>query len=276
LRFAVVGHVEWVEFVRVDRLPETGEIAHALERFEEPAGGGAVAAVQLARLAGESDLFTALGDDQHAERTHGRLGELGVQVHAATRDAPTRGALTFVDAAGERTITTIGERLASSGEDELPWDRLDGADGVYFTAGDAGALRAARGARVLMATPRAGAVLAESGIALDALVFSDRDKRERTAVTELGLKAPLVVATRGSDGGGYTTADGTTGSWDPAPVPGPVGDSYGAGDSFAAAFLWALADGRDTDESLALAARAGAICMTGRGPYGRLLSAADI
>src|SRR5438046_3042188 len=51
MRVAVVGHVEWVEFARVERVPRPGEIVHALETWEEPAGGGAVAAAQLARLA---------------------------------------------------------------------------------------------------------------------------------------------------------------------------------------------------------------------------------
>ena len=49
---AVVGHVEWVQFARVEHVPLAGEVVHASDPFEEPAGGGAVAAVQLARLAG--------------------------------------------------------------------------------------------------------------------------------------------------------------------------------------------------------------------------------
>ena len=31
MRVAVVGHVEWVEFARVERVPDPGEIVHALE-----------------------------------------------------------------------------------------------------------------------------------------------------------------------------------------------------------------------------------------------------
>src|ERR1700741_4045811 len=139
--------------MRVDRIPAGGQIAHASDPFEEPAGGGAVSAVQLARLAGGSELFTALGEDLHAAGTHERLGALGVTLHAAVRDAPPRRAITLVDAAGERTITTVGDRLAAAAADPLPWDNLASADGVYFTAGDAGALTAARAARVLVATP---------------------------------------------------------------------------------------------------------------------------
>jgi ribokinase len=276
LRLAVVGHVEWVEFVRVPRVPAGGEIVHGTDSFEEPAGGGGVAAVQLARLAGEADLFTALGDDDLAGRTRQRLGELGVSVHSAVRDSPTRRALTQIDAAGERTITTIGERLAARIDDELPWDLLDAADGVYFTAGDSGALEAARKARVLVATPRAGAVLKEAGVELDALVFSDEDEHERSAAGELTPRPALQVATRGPAGGVYRTADGTGGTWKVVPPPGPIVDSYGSGDSFAAALCSALADGRGTDEALAIASRAGAACMTGRGPYECQLTSADL
>ncbi|MGA7704091.1 MAG: PfkB family carbohydrate kinase, partial [Solirubrobacteraceae bacterium] len=68
-KLAVVGHVEWVTFARVPHIAKAGEIVHAESPFEEPAGGGAVAAVQLARLAGESVLVTALGDDEHGRRS---------------------------------------------------------------------------------------------------------------------------------------------------------------------------------------------------------------
>ena len=44
-------------------------------------------------------------------------------------------------------------------------------------------------------------------------------------------------------------------------------DSYGAGDSFAAALAFALARGDGLDDALELAARAGASVLTGRGPY---------
>jgi ribokinase len=276
LRFCVVGHVEWVEFVRVERLPASGAIVHGTGAFEEPAGGGAVAAVQLARLNGKAELFTALGDDDLAARSRERLGELGVRVHSAQRNSPTRRAITLVDPAGERTITTVGERLAPGIDDELPWEQLEGADGVYFTAGDAGALRAAREARVLVATPRAGSALSEAGVPIDALVFSDDDELERAAASQLSPPPGVLVATRGADGGSYETAGGATGSWEAAQPPGPIADSYGCGDSFAAALLWALTGGGDPAAAIATAARAGAICMTSRGPYERQLTPADV
>ena len=267
MRVAVVGHVEWVEFVYADHVPAAGEIVHASAGFEEPAGGGAVAAVQLARLAGSAELFTALGEDELAERTRARLPELGVTIHAARRPGRTRRALTFVDARGERTITTIGPRLEPRGDDPLPWDHLDGADGVYVTAADEGALRAARRARVVVASPRAGRVLAESGVGLDALIFSERDELESRVARALQPRPHLLVATRGPDGGRYETADGRSGSWAAAAPPGPIADSYGSGDTFAGAVTYGLAAGQGTEAALRLGAEAGAACMTRRGPY---------
>ena len=276
MRLAAVGHVEWIEFVRGDHVPAAGEIVHAHDSFEEPAGGGAVAAVQLARLAGSATFLTALGGDELARRSRGRLAELGVTVRDATRESPTRRGLTFLDSKGERTIITIGERLTPRGRDALDWGELHRADGVYLTAADAEALHAARAAGVLVASPRAGRVLHEEDVRLDALVYSDRDELETAFARALEPPPTLLVATRGAEGGRYETAQGQTGSWVAAPLPGPIADTYGAGDSFAAALTFALAQGRDPDAALAIAARAGATCLTGRGPYEHQLSAESL
>jgi ribokinase len=271
VRAAVVGHVEWVEFAHVDHVPRAGEIVHATDSFEEPAGGGAVAAVQLARLAGHCQLFTALGDDAHGARSSERLSALDVRVEAAPRDEPTRRAFTFLDAHCERTITTLGERLQPRGSDALPWRDLSEADGVYVTAADVEAIRAARESRVMVATSRAGRALHEAGVRLDALVFSDLDELESGFARALEPRPALLVATRGSEGGRYETDEGQSGTWDAVPPPGPISDSYGCGDSFAASLTYALARGDEAEPALRLAAQAGALCMTGRGPYERQL-----
>ncbi len=53
-RVGVVGHIEWIQFAVTERVPEPGEIIPARATFELAAGGGAVAAVQLAKLAGRA------------------------------------------------------------------------------------------------------------------------------------------------------------------------------------------------------------------------------
>jgi ribokinase len=274
---AVVGHVEWVQFGRVPHVPLAGEVVHASDPFAEPAGGGGVAAVQLARLAGAATLITAVGDDEHGRRSLTRLGALGVEVHACVCEDPTRRALTLVDDRGERTITTLGPRLEPRAQDvEANLQEPDGVDALYFTAGDEATLRAARdAARVLVASPRAGHALG-NGVELDALVLSGGDAVERGGLARAEREAALVVLTEGDRGGSYRARTGASGRWEAVAPPGDPVDAYGCGDSFAAGLTFALGAGLEVEAALALAARCGATCLTGRGPYERQLTGAEI
>jgi ribokinase len=267
MRAAVVGHVEWCEFAEVPHVPHSGEIVHASRIFEEPAGGGAVASVQLRKLAGAAALFTAFGDDETGHRSDAQLREHGVRVEARYRPEPQRRAFIHLDSDGERTITVLGPRLGPRASDDLPWDLLDDTDAVYVTAGDLDAVRQARRARTLVATPRGLDTLAEAHVELDALVSSGRDPGERYIPGDLDPAPKIVVRTLGAAGGEWETASGEHGRWGAAELPGPVRDSYGAGDSFAAGLTYGLGAGWEIAKAVELAARCGAACLTGRGPY---------
>lgn len=258
-RVAVVGHVEWVEFITVEQLPRAGEVLHARESFARAAGGGGVAAVVLAELGAEVDFFCALGRDEAGEAAADQLRRRGVELHVAWREQPTRRALTLLDRHGERTIVTLGERLAPRGSDPLPWERLDGADGVFFTAGDGAALSRARRARQLVASPRAREALRESHVRLDALVLSAVDERERAWASEIGDRARLVVATEGPAGGSWSGE--CAGRWTAVQAPGRPRDSYGCGDSFVAGFTYGLAEGRSVAEAVQIGAQRGALML---------------
>ncbi|HVS84610.1 MAG TPA: PfkB family carbohydrate kinase [Gaiellaceae bacterium] len=270
MQLAVVGHVEWVEFARVGSMPAAGEIVHASEVWEEPAGGGAVAAVQLANLNGSALLFTALGADELGRRSRAELESRGVTVHAAQSASPTRRAFTHVDEGGERTITVLGDKLLPSGEDaSLPWETLARCDAVYFVSGDVAALRAARRSDVLVATARELATLGRGGVEIDLLVGSGEDGGERYEPGMLDPAPKIVVTTAGSLGGWIQPG----GPYLAAPLPGPVEDAYGCGDCFAAGIVFALAQGKAADEAVALGARCGAAVLTGRGAYAGQLTA---
>lgn len=276
MRAAVVGHVEWIEFLRVERLPTAGEIVHASERWEEAAGGGAVAAEQLRKLAGEATFFTALGSDDIGRRSYDDLSATGLTVEAVFRPGPTRRGVTQIDESGERTITVLGKRISPHASDPLPWDRLEGVEALYFTAGDQGALEAARRATTLVATTRVFPLLAGSGVEVDALVGSSLDPSEAHDVGRLDPPPKLVVWTRGAEGGTYIPRGESPRAYEALPPPGPIVDRYGAGDAFAAALAFGLATTGSASESVALAARCGAAVLTGRGPYEGQLSAADL
>jgi ribokinase len=273
MRVAVVGHVEWVEFARVETVPRAGEIVHALETWEEAAGGGAVAVVQLAKLAGTAMLFTALGGDELGRRARAQLTEQGVAVRAMADADPQRRAFCHVDEAGERTITVLGEKLRPSGGDSrLPWNELRNMDAVYFVSGDEDALRAARQACVLVATARELRTLQSAGVQLDALVGSGEDEGELFRPGDLEPPPELVVTTSGGLGGWAQPG----GPFRPAAVPGPVVDAYGCGDAFAAGLTFALARGGPIEDALAFAARCGAAVLAGRGPYSSQVTTEDM
>jgi ribokinase len=272
LRLAVVGHVESAEFARVPHLPRTGEIVHADRAWRATAGGGAVAAVQLAHLCGGATFFTALSDDDDGHGAAGELQRMGVDVRAGfRRREDLRRVFVHVDAQSERTITVIGHRLGPRRRDPLGWADLASFDGVYFTAGDGAAVRAARRARLLIATARAIESLRGTGVELDALMHSAGDANERYARGELDPEPKLVVTTEGSRGGRWRQRGDGLGRYPSFPPPGPIADTYGCGDVFAAGLTAGLAAGFDRDAALWLAARCGAVCATGDGPYGRQL-----
>ena len=264
MNVAVIGHVEWVEFLRVEHVPRPGEIVHTTEHWAEPAGGGAVAAVQLRELAGSVRLFTALGGDELGRRARSELEAMGVTVHSTTTDEPQRRAFTYVDDEGERTITVLGEKLLPSGEDgNLPWEELARCDAVYFVAGDLAALRVARRARVLVATARELTTLRRGDEEIDVLVGSGNDPGERFEHGDLTPPPRTIVTTSGSLGGWIQPG----GPFRAAPLPGPIEDAYGCGDCFAAGLTYALARGDAMEDAVALAAECGAAALTRRGAW---------
>jgi ribokinase len=277
MRVGVVGHVEWVDFISVPRLPRAGEIVQAEGSFARAAGGGGVAAVVLAELGAEVDFFCALGRDAYGRAAARQLSRRGVSVHAAWRSEPTRRAVTLLETGGERTIVTIGERLQPAGSDRLGWRRLRDAAAVYFTAGDTAALVSARRSPVLVASPRAHEALEEPGKRgdgwprqrqhrrndakpIDALVFSAHDRHESKWARAILSQARLIVATEGAKGGRW---QGTSeGRWQAAKPRRKPRDSYGCGDSFAAGFTFGLAEGKSVAQAARVGARAGVRCLT--------------
>lgn len=262
VRVAVVGHVEWVQFARVDRVPAAGEIVHAADTWEEAAGGGAVAAARLAELAGEATLFTSIGQDTLGDRAIEQLEARRVVVRAARPAEAQRRAFCFLDGRAERTITVLGSKLVPSGNDGvLPWEELENADAVYFVSGDPAAVRKARRARVLVATSRELPTLQTAGEELDAVVGSGKDADEVFHPGDLDPAPRLAVTTSGSLGGWAQPG----GPFRAAAPRGPVEDAYGCGDAFGAGLAFALGQGLGVAESIELAAACGAEALTLRG-----------
>jgi len=151
-------------------------------------------------------------------------------------------------------ITVLGDKLLPAGP--LP---LDGYDLVFFVAGEPAALGSARRARFVAATVRELPTLRESG-GRARPARRERERPKASATTAHCAYRHLAV-TDGANGG---TLDGVPFATAPA---GPIVDTYGAGDSFAAGLAFALARGDVAHVAAELAARAGAAVTVGAGPY---------
>ncbi len=263
-RLAVIGHVEHVTMECVPSFPRPGDIVHLDHPIVFPGGGGGVAFAQLARSPAEVHLFTAFGsgdagvDSERAMSAHGL-------VHAVHREVRHPRAVVLVTPDGERTIFVVGAPLHVSRADVLPWDLLEGCDGVYFTGEDPAALRAARAARVLVVTARRRAAIVASGVRADVVVGSANDPREASTLADYPVVPGALVLTDGARGGRIESRDGTAG-FDAPPSPVVTGAAYGAGDSFAAALTWYLAAGLAVDAACVRAGPHGAAVLRGLDP----------
>jgi ribokinase len=265
VRVAIIGHVEWVQHARLREPLEHGAILQLHDTFEEPAGGGGVAARALPALGAGARFITALGSDAAAEACENVLRRDGCDLRVARRAGPQNRVTTLVEPSGERTILVHGANHHPTIDDPLDWDELADFDGVFYTGDDPRTVVAGRRARVLVATARRLASVVASRVRVDVLAASAHDRGERYDLAALPVRPSLCIWTEGADGGRYLAEDGSEGRWEAVAPPGPVVDTYGAGDVFMAALTLELARGAGRDEALALAARAAAAQLTRRG-----------
>ena len=265
LKLAVVGHVEWMTFISVDKLPEPGIISHSNHCIEEPAGGGAVVAMKMSKLIKEPVHFiTALGNDSIGQKSYKRLKELGLKLSVNWIDKPTRKGFSLVDKGGERAITVIGERLEPYVDNGIPWNELYKYDAIFISAGDAKTIKKCREAKFLIATPRVGQeALKEANVPIDVLVGSALDPDEQ--IKDKGIKslAKIIIQTKGDKGGEAFPG----GKFQSIKLNKKPIDAYGCGDSFAAGLTAGIGANWNIEKAISLGVHNGAECATHFGPY---------
>ena len=226
---------------------------HAERVWEEPAGGGAVVARQLALLAGRCELFTALGDDALGRESAARLAELGIDVHVKWGGA-TRRAWTHVDAAGERTITVLGDKLLPVGP--LP---LDGYDLVFFVAGEPSALESARRG----ALRRRNRARAADACSTRTSSSTSSSRVRTTPASATTARSPSVMSRSRT----ARTAERSTAILTPPHLPTGSSTPTGPVTHSLPRCAFGLARGDDPHSAADLAAHAGAAVIGGAGPY---------
>jgi ribokinase len=264
LRIGVIGHVEHITLGRVAQLPHAGDIAHLAEPRMLAGGGGGIAFFQLARTPAELHLFTALGNDAAAAEVERAITATGAYVHAVHRGEPHTRDIVMISPDGERTIIVVGEPLHPRATDPLRWEILDELDAVYFTAQDPALLALARRARTLVVAARRKQCIIDSGVAVDAIVGSIADPRERASRADYPIPPVAVVMTDGARGGTVETSGGIARF--ATPLVSAIGGTYGAGDSFAGALVYYLAAGLDPLAAAEHAAHHGAAVIASLDP----------
>ena len=267
LNFAVIGHVEWINFLKVDQLPKPGVISHSEMSNEFPAGGGAVIAKTLSDLTfNDVHFFTSLGNDYYGEKSFNILSNFGLKLHVAWRDKPTRRGFSLIDSEGERSITVIGERLAPKYKDNLDWNIFSEMDGIFITASDSEIFKKARIVDSLCTTPRVGLnTINKSSVLLDGLIGSNLDPGEVFALSELSIEPRYTIKTEGENGGIVIPG----GRYKAMKNNKIKVDSYGCGDSFAAGILYGLTSKWSIEKSLNLAKILGRDSSQFFGPYAK-------
>ena len=144
MRVAVVGHVEWIRFARVNRLPGPGR-----SRIRSTTGSRQVGQGPWRRSSSRSwptrrrcSPFSGTTSSGCAHGTSCFLGASGSTRCSSRRRRAGRSRTSTTP--GERTISTVGPKLRPRGHDDrLPWHELAEHDAVYFVAGDVDALTSA-------------------------------------------------------------------------------------------------------------------------------------
>jgi len=263
-----LGHIEWISFLKVDQLPKPGIISHSNNSYDMPAGGGSVIAKTLTELSkNEVHFFTSLGNDFYGKQSYKILKDMGINLHVAWRNKPTRKGFSLIDKTGERSITVIGERLEPNLKDKLNWSILEKMDGVFLTAGDISLLIESRKAKVLCLTPRFGIdKINKTNIKFDGLIGSNLDSGEYFENNDLKIKPRFVIKTEGEKGGICIPG----GRYQASNIKLKKIDSYGCGDSFAAGILYGLASNWDIEKTIRLGRVLGRNCIENFGPYPKI------
>jgi len=266
----VVGDANVDLVLRGDVVPRFGQAEQLLDGAELVLGGSAsIVASGLARLGVPTWLAAVVGDDEFGRFTRSALGKSGVELEAVRIDPinPT-GISVILSAPDDRAILTLAGTIPTlTRDDVLAALETSGARWVHFaspflmpgfTAGLPELLAEIRerGIGVSLDTnwdPTENWSGLDTVLPLVDVLLPNRTELEAIArvlgVTQDGLVelGPRVVVKDGADGGWSLEAGGSV-----LRAPGiqlDVVDTTGAGDSFDAGYLAALAHGVDTEET---------------------------
>jgi ribokinase len=267
---AVVGSLNVDLTLRCDHLPHPGETIAGWDFTQSPGGKGANQALAAARLGANVRMVGRTGADAYAEVALRNLREAGVDLTMVTQaDSPTGIAMILVDDTGENQIAVhpganalldlggldIGDADAVICQLEIPC-------GAVIQAA-----RATHGLFCLNAAP-ALPVPPEALARADVIIVNE------TEHAALPPTSAMIALTLGA-AGAVLLKDGEQLARAAAPAVTAV-NTVGAGDTFVAAFVVGLVEGRQPGDALQRACVAAALAVTREGAQTAMPTAAQV
>ena len=254
----MIGHSALDLIYRIPAFPQKPTKVRALEHIECGGGTAANAAATAARLGGEVELWSRIGDDEAGRKVRLSLDGMGVDtshvlVLAGTK-TPT--ATVIVDGAGERLVVSEDDHALPMSPDWLPLDHIASAGAVLsdlsWLEGTGVAFKEARahGVPTVLDVDVGGAPLLSQILHLTdyailsapaferSIAGADRAERLSWLISQ-GLRHAGV--TLGANGYHWMQTGGREGHQ--AAFAVDAVDTTGAGDAFHGAFVLALSQG---------------------------------
>jgi ribokinase len=267
---AVVGSLNVDLTLHCDRLPHPGETIAGRNFTQGPGGKGANQALAAARLGARVRMVGRTGADAYAEVALSNLRAAGVDLTMVSQaDSPTGIAMILVDDTGENQIAVhpgANALLDLGGLD------IEDADAVICQLEIPGgaivqAAQATKGLFCLNAAP-ARPVPPEALARADIIIVNE------TEHAALPPTSAMIALTLGA-AGAVLVKDGEQLARAAAPAVTAV-NTVGAGDTFVAAFVVGLVEGRRPADALQRACVAAALTVTREGAQDAMPTAAQV
>ena len=243
-RVWVIGPIAWDSVYYLDQLPKPGEFAQTYRSVERPGGTAANSAIAIATAGIETGFVGYVGDDSLSEKLVTTLKNSEIKnLHLEhLSGAPSHVAI-FIDKEGERTIVGLSE------------DRLDviSLADVDLQSGDIVVFQLWREhfrndlalAKAAGCITVVGIEALASDISADIVIGSESDTLQESEIPKYLDRFERIVITRGADGASEFSRLGEVKK---EALKVVAIDATGAGDSFLAGYLTAMAQGRVSAE----------------------------
>jgi ribokinase len=278
-RIVVFGSISYDRTLHLPRLPEAGQGLMASAVTHSVGGKGANVAVAAVRAGGRASLVSAVGAD--GDRALAELSDAGVDTAWIERRADLATAEVIIHLATDQRefgITVPGadrhvdRRAMQTAIDTFRGGSIGYLDGMMNDGAFVIEAMAARGAPLVINPSPLHPDVERWPMHKAAVVIVNQDEACRLTQRDdphhqldalcSRLPGPAFVLTRGAEGAWLCRGDHRE---HVAATPVAAIDSTAAGDTFAGYFLAGVAAGRPPVESMRMAARAAAICVTRHG-----------